>query len=85
MESDRNMRDTCSPFDIRDSVHTAVIEFMAEAGLKSVNSIALSESVVRKSKKKRRGKHGIFGIALDDDEQEKAVVHCRGKPHYLPK
>lgn len=71
-----------TPFDIKDSIHTAVIESIAEVGLKSVSGV---EIIGTKSKKKRRGKHRVFGIPLDDDEQEKAIIQCRGRAYYLPK
>ena len=61
----------------KEATSLASLQILSSFGVSAVSTCA-------QSKKRRSGKSTLFGIALEDD-QERAVLECSGRPCYLPR
>lgn len=61
----------------KESTSLAALQALSTAGVDTI-------TICSQSKKRRAGKAALFGVALED-EQERAILECAGRPCYLPR
>ena len=61
----------------KEAISLAVLRILSTYGIGGISKCP-------QSKKRRSGKGALFGTGLEDD-QERAVLECSGRPCFLPR
>lgn len=67
-------------FERKEAVTEAVIRALNSNGV-STKNVDMYEKVGRDGKKKAK----LFGRSLTEEDQQRSLYMCRGKPYYLPR
>jgi hypothetical protein len=69
----------------RESVSLAIIEKLSTNGVTTIAGYNTQDAYKFREKKRKKHSSAVFGLSLEDDNQDRRVTDIRGKPCYLPK
>lgn len=71
----------------KDSINIAIIRILQRNGVNSTENISKQQDPPERKKVTRGGRAGgrVFGLSLEDGQQERRMTESEGRPCYLPR